>query len=212
MRNEGFSRARAQRRYRQSSGEQELPHINLKLILAVLLVGCVAVLKFMPDNGVQTTVQSVLGTTTDFKGLYADMKHVIASYTLGAPVFHMPLDGAVMSPYGERMNPITNENSLHTGMDIDAKEGTKVHAPLAGTVTEIKEDETYGKCMLVTHENGYATFYGHLSETLKEANAQIQQGEEIALSGNTGKSTGPHLHFEIRVDGTPIDPQPYLIK
>lgn len=66
--------------------------------------------------------------------------------------------------------------------------------------------------MLVTHENGYATFYGHLSETLKEANAQIQQGEEIALSGNTGKSTGPHLHFEIRVDGTPVDPQPYLIK
>ena len=211
MRNEGFHQARVQKRYRSTPKEQEMPRVNLKLLLAVLLIGAAAVLKFLPDNGMQETVRSILGTTTDFKGLCADIKHVISSYTLGNPVFHMPLEGAVTSPYGERIHPVTNETSLHTGIDIDAKEGSKVHAALAGTVTEVKEDEVYGKSMLITHENGYATFSAHLNETCKEANTPIQQGEEIALSGNTGKSTGPHLHFEIRVNGTPVDPQPYLI-
>ena len=212
MRNEGFDRARANRRYRGASGDQELPRVNFKLLLAVLLLGCLAVAKFMPDNGIQQTVRSVIGTTTDLKGMYADLKHVIAAYTTGEPVFHMPLEGTVMSPFGERLNPATNETSVHTGMDIDAQEGAKVCAPLAGSVTEIREDDIYGKCMLVTHENGYSTFYGHLSGTSKEVGAQVQQGEEIALSGNTGQTTGPHLHFEIRKDGTPVDPQPYLIK
>ncbi len=212
MRNEKIRKAQQGKRYRRSSAAQELPNVNLKLILTILLVLCLAVLKFMPENGLQTTVHSMLGTTTDIKALYHDLKQVISAHTLGNPVFHTPLEGEITSSYGERVHPVTGEQALHTGIDIDAPEGTTVVAPLAGTVEEVKEDAAYGKCMLITHENGYTTFYAHLQEIKREPGTSVQQGEEIALSGNTGVSTGPHLHFELRKDGAAVDPAGYLLK
>ncbi len=212
MRNEKAQSARMRKRYRKTAVEREVPHMNVKLILSVLLVLCLGVLKFMPQSGLQQTVHSTLRTTINVTELIADLKRVVISHTVGKPVFHPPLSGEITSPYGQRVHPVTGEAALHTGVDIDAPEGTEIAAPRSGTVTEITEDPSFGTCMLLTHEDGYATFYAHLQETKLEPGTPVEQGELIALSGNTGVSTGPHLHFEIRKDGTAVDPAGYLLK
>ncbi|MCM1365352.1 MAG: peptidoglycan DD-metalloendopeptidase family protein [Faecalibacterium sp.] len=110
------------------------------------------------------------------------------------------------SQFGYRINPITNERSFHTGLDIAAPLGTKIRAAYAGTVRKTGEDSHSGKYIFLTHSDGFETFYCHCSEILAEQGAVIRQGETIALVGSTGWSTGPHLHFEIRKDGTRLNP------
>lgn len=110
------------------------------------------------------------------------------------------------SSFGYRINPITNERSFHTGLDIAAPLGTKIKAAYSGTVRKTGEDSHSGKYIFLTHSDGFETFYCHCSEILAQQGAVIRQGETIALVGSTGWSTGPHLHFEIRKDGTRLNP------
>ncbi|MCM1545114.1 MAG: M23 family metallopeptidase [Ruminococcus sp.] len=110
------------------------------------------------------------------------------------------------SNFGYRTNPITNEHSFHTGLDIAAPLGTKIKAAYNGTVRKTGEDSHSGKYIFLTHSDGLETFYCHCSEILAEQGAVIRQGETIALVGSTGWSTGPHLHFEIRKNGTRLNP------
>lgn len=88
--------------------------------------------------------------------------------------------------------------------------GTTVRASRAGQVTVAGWVGGYGNCVMIDHGDGVMTVYGHLSEVTVSVGEYVDQGERVALSGNTGRSTGPHLHFEIRVNGTPVDPEPYL--
>ncbi len=124
-----------------------------------------------------------------------------------------PVDSKKYTSYfGNRVNPITNEKSFHTGLDIAAPLGTKIRAAYNGTVRKIGEDSHSGKYIFLTHSDGFETFYCHCSEILAEEGAVIRQGETIALVGSTGWSTGPHLHFEIRKDGTRLNPLQVLEK
>lgn len=95
----------------------------------------------------------------------------------------------------------------HPGIDVAVPEGTHVRASGAGTVAEVGEDSVYGKFVRIRHRDGYETMYGHASEVLVEQGAQVAQDQVIALSGNTGLSTAPHLHFEVRRNGEPVDPR-----
>lgn len=122
---------------------------------------------------------------------------------LGA--LEMPVTGALTSPYGYRVHPITEREGFHSGVDLAAAEGAPVTAALAGKVTEIGSDETYGDYVVLSHD-GISTKYAHCSEILVEEGDQVRQGETIALVGNTGLSTGPHLHFEVWVEGQAVDP------
>lgn len=115
-------------------------------------------------------------------------------------------NGRYTSYFGYRTNPITGEWSFHTGLDIAAKEGTKIRSALSGTVTTVGEDSRAGKYIIVTHSEGFQTFYCHCSEILGEEGMNINKGETIALVGTTGWSTGPHLHFEVRRDGIRLNP------
>lgn len=122
----------------------------------------------------------------------------------------LPTDGFVSSEYGWRDNPVTGEYLLHAGIDIAADTGEAVYAALAGEVITAGEDEDYGIYVVLRHAGGLKTLYAHLSETLCAAGDTVQKGEIIALVGSTGRSTGPHLHFEVQTAGGTVNPR-YLL-
>ncbi|MBC7100009.1 M23 family metallopeptidase, partial [Candidatus Bipolaricaulota bacterium] len=124
--------------------------------------------------------------------------------------FTWPVRGTISSSFGPRIHPIYGVPSFHTGIDIAVPEGTPVRAAAGGTVTFSGWQEGFGLLVVIDHENGYETYYGHLSRLLVAPGQSVSAGETIALSGNTGLSTGPHLHFEVRYLGTPVDPRPLL--
>lgn len=121
-----------------------------------------------------------------------------------------PVNGWYSSYYGYRTNPITGNNTLHTGIDIAAAQGTKIKAAYSGVVRKVGEDSRSGKYLYLTHSDKTETLYCHCSKILVKEGAVIRQGETVALVGSTGWSTGPHLHFEIHKNGERLDPLPFL--
>lgn len=115
-------------------------------------------------------------------------------------------EGRYTSFFGYRINPVTGEFSFHTGLDIAAVQGTKIRAVYNGRVLKTGEDSRAGKYVLLSHQDGYVTFYCHCSEILVQAGALIRQGETIAKVGSTGQSTGPHVHFEVRKNNIRYNP------
>jgi murein DD-endopeptidase MepM/ murein hydrolase activator NlpD len=121
-----------------------------------------------------------------------------------------PIVGTVTSGYGYRIHPIFHVRKLHTGIDIDADMGDAIKTAGAGTVIFAGWRGGYGKCTIVSHGGGIATLYGHQSQILVSTGAKVKRGQVIGKAGSTGYSTGPHLHFEVRVNGSPVNPMRYL--
>lgn len=118
-----------------------------------------------------------------------------------------PVSGIISSRFGARSSI---RSSAHTGLDIAASTGTPVSVAASGTVTFSGWKGSYGKLIVVTHSNGVQTYYGHCSQLYASVGQTVSQGQKIAAVGSTGNSTGPHLHFEIRVNGVAYNPQNYL--
>ena len=118
-----------------------------------------------------------------------------------------PVSGTISSRFGARSSI---RSSAHTGLDIATSTGTPVVAAASGTVTFSGWKGSYGYLMVITHSNGVQTYYGHCSKLYYNAGQTVSQGQKIAAVGNTGNSTGPHLHFEIRINGVAYNPQNYL--
>lgn len=131
----------------------------------------------------------------------------ILSDAAGAPMV-WPLDGIITSRFGYRQLRVSGSN-FHTGLDIDGNTGDPIVAAVAGTVTYSGWRGGYGYLVVITNGNT-DYYYAHASQLLVEEGAQVQVGQLIARVGSTGNSTGPHLHFEVRVDGDPVDPLPIL--
>ena len=119
-------------------------------------------------------------------------------------------EGRFTSYFGERTDPLSYDYDYHGGVDIGADAGDSIRAVSDGVVSQVGYDDISGYYIFLTHKNGYETFYCHCSEIIAKEGSVICQGETIALVGSTGYSTGPHLHFEIRLDGESIDPMPFL--
>ncbi len=119
-----------------------------------------------------------------------------------------PVIGKITDKFGLRDDPFnTKQNDTHNGIDIAADIGTDVRSAMSGFVNISRYDSTYGNYIVITHSDGIKTLYAHLDERLVDVGQTVQKGEVIARSGNTGNSTGPHLHFEILMGGTTrIDP------
>ena len=122
--------------------------------------------------------------------------------------FQWPCRGRVTSPFGDR--ELFGEDDFHRGTDIAVPLGTEIHAAANGTVSFAGEKGTYGNLVQIDHGNGYVTCYAHCSEISVTPGQWVDQGQTIALAGSTGRSTGPHCHFEIRWQGEPFDPQSCL--
>ncbi len=119
-------------------------------------------------------------------------------------------EAIVTSEFGCRRDPFTGEVDGHSGMDLAVPTGTAVRSALAGTVTAARYDSSYGYYVHIDHGGGLSTLYAHCSQLLVQAGQTVQAGEVVARSGSTGRSTGPHLHFEVRVNGQRTDPRYYL--
>ena len=123
-----------------------------------------------------------------------------------------PTRGFVSSTFGYRVSPFTSVKKMHEGMDVAAPKGTDVVAPADGVVTFSGVKGAYGNIVVVDHGYGLVTRYGHLSKLLCEPGQHIKRGTTIAKVGNTGRSTGDHLHYEVRIDGVPVNPTRYIIE
>jgi murein DD-endopeptidase MepM/ murein hydrolase activator NlpD len=136
--------------------------------------------------------------------------HDLGPVLNGAPRFALPVAGRASSGYGARVDPINHTKSIHPGFDLAAPTGTRVGAAAAGEVVHAGPAGTYGNLVTVRHADGFETRYAHLSKTLVQKGDKVEVGQEIGEVGSTGRSTGPHLHFEIRKEGKALDPKPYL--
>ncbi len=122
----------------------------------------------------------------------------------------LPVDAPVSSRYGMRFHPIYHEMRLHKGMDLAAPTGTPVRSAAEGTVESTGWREGYGRTVTINHGNGRSTLYAHLNDYQVQAGQIIKSGEVLGSVGSTGNATGPHLHFEVRQDGKPVNPERLL--
>lgn len=129
----------------------------------------------------------------------------------GALILSHPLPGApVTSGFGKRVHPILGEVRMHTGIDYGAPYGTPIRAAAAGKVFQAGWMGGYGQAVIIIHGKGVSTLYGHMSKINVAAGQMVKKGDVIGLVGSTGLSTGPHLHFEVRINGEPQNPAAYL--
>lgn len=123
-----------------------------------------------------------------------------------------PVAGRKGDGFGYRKDPFTGRKSFHYGIDISASSGIPIKSSASGVVEFSGKKSGYGYCVIVNHGNGIKTLYGHSSKLLVKDGQKVQKGDVIAKVGSTGRSTGPHLHFEVHVGGTQVDPMKYLDK
>jgi murein DD-endopeptidase MepM/ murein hydrolase activator NlpD len=122
-----------------------------------------------------------------------------------------PSQGWITSGFGYRTSPFTGVKKMHEGIDISNQIGTKIYAPADGTVIYASDRGAYGKTLVINHGFGITTRYGHLSEFKAKVGDKVKRGARIATVGNTGRSTGPHLHYEVRMNNIPQNPRRYIL-
>lgn len=122
-----------------------------------------------------------------------------------------PARGWVSSRFGARVDPFTGRHTMHHGIDIAARLGSKIVAPANAIVRFVGINGSYGRLVVLDHGNGVLTHYGHLNDTFVRIGDEVSRGQRIAEVGNSGKSTGPHLHYEVRRNGVPVDPRRYIL-
>ena len=158
-----------------------------------------------PVVGMSEQTESGAGGAFPDKGMAAAKGTTLAPYLLSAQLC-TPVAGRVTSCFGWREHPISRQADFHKGVDIAAAQGTPVRAALPGAVESVGYNESYGNYLVIRHSERLRTTYNHCSEILAEEGEQLSRGDRIALVGSTGISTGPHLHFEIEVQGKKADP------
>jgi murein DD-endopeptidase MepM/ murein hydrolase activator NlpD len=123
-----------------------------------------------------------------------------------------PVEGRLMGGFGERTDPFSGEGAMHTGVDISAPPGTPVRATADGIVTLAAWSSGYGQLVVVDHGGGYETYYAHLSRFAVVEGQEVRRGDQIGAVGSTGRVTAPHLHYEVRIGGAPVNPHQYLAR
>jgi murein DD-endopeptidase MepM/ murein hydrolase activator NlpD len=122
-----------------------------------------------------------------------------------------PVQGRITGSFGERTDPFSGEGAFHRGVDISSDIGTRIIAPADGVVLFADVMNGYGRTVMVDHGNGISTLYGHMSAFGVSQGQQVHRGETLGYVGQSGRSTGPHLHYEVRIFNTPVNPHKYLL-
>lgn len=118
-----------------------------------------------------------------------------------------PCAGRISSDFGQRVHPMNSEVTFHNGLDIAANEGTEIRACFDGIIEKSEYNDLSGNYIIIKHENNYTSSYAHMSKRIKNTGEAVKKGDVIGYVGSTGSATGPHLHFEIRQNGTPLNPR-----
>lgn len=156
-------------------------------------------------NSLQIDIQLRRQAQQDVRNLLNDQISISRSTPKG-----WPARGWLSSHFGKRKSPFNSRTVMHEGLDIAANTGTPVTATADGIVARVEYSPTYGNSIVVDHGYGYQTLYAHNSRNLVKVGQRIKRGERIAQVGNTGVSTGPHLHYEVHLNGVPINPRTFL--
>lgn len=150
---------------------------------------------------------SLVAESNKLASLIQSLSRKNTSYTGGSMVWPLPSSHTIVSPFGMRYHPILHKRKMHTGIDIDGDTGNSIVAANSGTVIVSRYDSGgYGNMIVIDHGGGITTLYGHCSKRLVSVGDHVRAGEVIAKVGSTGLSTGPHLHFEVRVNGVVKNP------
>jgi len=167
----------------------------------------------LSDSAVAADLQGIAQDTDSTRQDLETLQGNLAAHFLviNAMPDHWPVIGPITSPFGIRLNPFTGEGTeFHTGIDIAVPYGTPVEAAGAGVVVFVGYNGDYGTMITIDHGNGYQTSYCHLSRVLTAVGKRVTKGEVIGRVGTTGRSTGPHLHFGVTLNGVLINPRPLL--
>ena len=211
-------RMRARQNFRGREGQERSGTLAFRTyVTAVLVGGCLLISLFesktsdMVCNKLKETIAYQISTeeVQKWKSRGAALRKGLA-WERKTEDWLAPVSGVVTSDCGKRENPILHKQELHDGLDIAVPEGTEVVAVKSGRVTEVRTSATYGKLLRFETTDGYTILYAHLSEILVKKGEKIKQGQVVAKSGNTGLSTGPHLHYGIYRDGKLLNPMEYL--
>ncbi len=157
-----------------------------------------------------TSSEPATGQSTQPTGYTLDFSAVQVGAQVsakGSNTLLWPVQGKVTSPYGYRKDPFTGQRAMHWGIDIGAESGTPIVSVTHGQVIKVAENDSYGKYIMVRHNDNLTTLYAHCSAIDAKEGQNVRQGQQIARVGSTGRSTGPHLHFETRVGGQKINPE-----
>jgi murein DD-endopeptidase MepM/ murein hydrolase activator NlpD len=173
------------------------------------------------ESAEQSAIDGIQAQKSDFEGELASLQ--AASDGIAARLRAMgsgpgspgscgarPVPGAIVSPFGPRFHPILHYTRLHSGADMSAGSGTPIHSCRAGSIVIAGSQGGYGNAVVIDHGGNMATLYAHQSRIAVEVGQHVEAGEVIGYVGSTGMSTGPHLHFEVRLSGNPVDPASYL--
>lgn len=157
------------------------------------------------------------GNDAQFQELFARWENPAQPSVLAGPVVtvpsRMPVEHArLSSDYGTRTHPVLGRRMGHKGIDLAAPTGTPIYATADGTVSRAGPYSSYGNYVAIEHGGKIQTRYAHMSRIAVEAGTKVKKGELIGYVGSTGRSTGPHLHYEVRVDGEAVNPVPYMIE
>jgi len=168
------------------------------------------------EQRVLETLTGDMGTLDARTDLATDLFTLVESRLLEGRLAQLlvpssaPVDGPVGSGFGFRIDPITSRSALHTGLDFPAETGTAIMAAAGGMVVNVEVHAGYGNLVEIDHGNGLVTRYAHASKVMVKQGDLVKRGQLVAQVGNTGRSTGPHLHFEVLVDGVPQNPARFL--
>ncbi|HOM01473.1 MAG TPA: M23 family metallopeptidase [Acetivibrio sp.] len=160
-------------------------------------------------KGILDKLEEINGDDTDILSDLSETQSKLKAYIDSVPTL-WPASGSISSNFGSRSDPFNFSQKKHEGIDIAADYGTVIRASATGKVTLSDWYGNYGKCVIISHGNGLSTLYGHCQTLLVKEGQTVQKGDKIATVGSTGRSTGPHLHFEVRLNDVPIDPLQYL--
>lgn len=141
-------------------------------------------------------------------GLLALLGYISLAASKGKK-FMAPVKGRISSPFGERISPTTGKKVFHNGIDVAVPIGTPLYAPAIGTISGYFETDAGGRQIIITHENGYLSGYAHLNQRLYKKGTKLKKGQKFAYSGNTGITTGAHVHLSLRKNGKYLNPAPF---
>jgi murein DD-endopeptidase MepM/ murein hydrolase activator NlpD len=148
----------------------------------------------------------IAGRLDELEDTLVDRTRMFACKPSIAPVLGILTDG-----FGQRRDPFTGRRAFHRGIDISARRGTSVLAPADGVVISASYDGGFGRVVRLSHGFGYTTVFGHLHKITVESGDEVKRGDQVGLLGSTGRSTGPHLHYEVHLDGRAVNPLRYIL-
>jgi murein DD-endopeptidase MepM/ murein hydrolase activator NlpD len=169
-----------------------------------------------PDGGYQASVdefaylQKNVVAVSMSSGTGARLLPAVELNNLGIAPSLWPVMGQITGHFGERLDPFSGEGAFHAGLDIASRYGDDVHVTADGVVEEAENHAGYGRLVVVDHGFGVTTWYGHLSGFTVQPGMHVKAGDVIGREGDSGRSTGPHLHYEVRIYNTPVNPWRYL--